>query len=213
MMRVPRLFIILSTVCLFGVGALGLTGCANNLVSNPFAGPGVNLTATSYDAADRLLQQAKMALTQTTPLQVAPLTDINHPNEITAFGRTVSNQIGARFVQLGFNVSIPGFDEMMLAREQAQGPAGGARPIEEGDMGAPLPGAAPYNNIPRAAPSGGVMITGQYVVAQKDVLVNLRIVEQGSNRILGAYDYSVPLSSDIRTMVRTKAQRNSFFGF
>lgn len=61
--------------------------------------------------------------------------------------------------------------------------------------------------------AGRSVITGRYAVARDGVLVNLRIVESGSGKVLAAYDYTVPKTPDVRELTRTDAEKKSLFGF
>jgi hypothetical protein len=180
-----------------------LSGCSTSVMQagNIFEGKHVNLTEVSYAAADMLVQQTKAYVTSDTILQIGMLTDMQEPDVPTAFGRIVAGHIGARFVQLGYNVTAASF----------QSSAG--MPME----------AAVSNDSAYAAPqqgyisrkgAGHALITGNYAVARKDVLVNLRIIESASGRVLAAYDYNLPLSGDIKELMKTgtEDEGSSFFG-
>ena len=143
-----------------------------------------NIAQTNYAAADMLIQQSKSLVTADTPVQIGTLTDMDQPTENTAFGRVVTGQIGARFVQLGYNVS-----------------SGDSMTMDNGGMGG------------GGAVSGPVSIAGQYALAKKTILVNLRLLDTQSGRVLAAYDYSLPLNSDTRELTKTAADKNSLFGF
>lgn len=153
-----------------------------------------NIAQTNYAAADMLIQQSKSLVTADTPVQIGMLSDMDSPAEMTAFGRVVTGQIGARFVQLGYNVS-----------------SGDGMPMDNGGMGGGM-GYAPAGNGGGAV-SGPVSITGQYALAKKTILVNLRLIEMQGGRVLAAYDYSLPLNSDTKELARTAADKNSLFGF
>lgn len=180
------------------VAALGSFSACSGSSLSPFDSNYVNVTETSYAAADMLLQQSKNILTSETPLQIGVLTNIKRPAETTAFGQIIASQIGARFVQLGYNVTTS--------------PAINAMAIDNTAMYSPPMAMAP------AATGGGSgmksMITGQYAIARRDVLVNLRVIEEGSGRVLAAYDYSLPLNGDIKELVSTEERNgNSILGF
>lgn len=170
-------------------------GCTASVLGGS-AEPQQSLAQINYAAADMLIQQSKSLVTADTPLQAGSLTDLDHPGETTAFGSMVAQQVGARFVQLGYNVSENG----------------GAAP--GGAMYDPAPA---YGNATAGtrnmAASGPVEISGQYAQGKKTVIVNLRLTEQQTGRVLAAYDYNVPLTSDVRQLAKTSAAKNSFFGF
>lgn len=63
------------------------------------------------------------------------------------------------------------------------------------------------------ANSGYGAITGRYAVARSEVLINLRIVEIETGKVLAAYDYTLPNSRDIKELTKTQADKDSFFDF
>lgn len=175
-------------VSLFAMG--GLSACSS--LSWPFTTAGsVDLTQSSYTAADMLLQQSKNILTPQTPLQIGVLTNIKRPSETTALGQMVASQIGARFVQLGYNVSITPY-QGGLTMATAVGGGAGATGTYGGSAAAAMQG------MPM---QGQAIITGHYAIARHDVLINLRIIDQTGGRVLAAYDYTLPLDSDIKELI------------
>ncbi len=183
------------------VGLVSFSGCAGSNLS-PFDRSYVNVTEASYAAADMLLQQSKNVVTPETPLHIGMLTNIKRPSETTAFGQVVASQIGARFVQLGYNVTTsPALNAMAIDNPAAYDPnnsaMGYSSPMSSGSSGAGVKS----------------MITGHYAVARRDILVNLRIIEEGTGRVLAAYDYSMPLNSDIKELINTGEDKGSLFSF
>jgi len=185
-----------------------LTGCSASLFQNEiFEGKKVNVTEVSYAAADMLIQQTKAFVTSDTVLQIGMLTDMQRPDHTTAFARMIPSHIGARFVQLGYNVTASSFQAMTGAPQEAM-LSGGSYDN------------AVYQPPTRRMSSGGniadqALITGHYVVAKSGVLVNLRIIETSTGRVLAAYDYSLPLSGDIKELVKTQGDnknRDSWLG-
>lgn len=171
---------------------LVLAGCGSFYATQQ----GPTLSESSYAATDRLMQQSRGVITQQTVLSIGTLSDLNQPGETSALGRMIAEQIAARYVQLGYNVTVnpdPGADQI------TSGPAVPVTSLDSGPMSGP-------------PPAGPARITGQYVMAKNDILINLRIVEQGTGRVLAAYDYSLPLTSDIKELSKTASQRRSFFG-
>lgn len=177
--------IFLGAVCLASLSVMSACSGTN---FRPFSPEYVNLTERSYGAADMLLQQSKNVITSETPLAIGRLTNIKRPSETNALGQIIASQIGARFVQLGYNVTT-----------------------------APALDAVAINSQPAAyVEQGGdeAMITGHYAVARKDVIVNLRIIEESSGRVLAAYDYNLPLNSDVKELMAAEGEKsNSILGF
>ncbi len=183
--RPLKTLIVLSLLVLAGCGSLYRTP------------PGPSLAESSYSATDRLMQQSRGIITPQTMLSIGTLMDLNQPGETSALGRMIAEQIAARYVQLGYNVTVnqdPGADQI------SSGPAVPVTSLDGGSMSS------------GPAPAGPARITGQYVLARNDILINLRVVEQGSGRVLAAYDYNLPLTSDIKELSKTASQRRSFFG-
>lgn len=148
------------------------------------------LAQNSYGAADMLIQQSRSFIDKDTILEITPLTDLDNPGEITNFGHMISSQIASRFVQLGYNVVLS--------------------PMEPGFENAAVP-------ITAAEPGSGIadktMIAGRYARARNDVLINLRLIENGTGRVLASYDYAVNNTSDVRKLSKTQAEKDSSFLF
>ncbi len=178
---------------LFVLMLLFLSGCTAALMA---AGQGRSaeglLTESSYGAADMLIQQSRSLISTETPLAIGMLTDLDSPNEQTNFGRMVTEQIASRFVQLGYNVTAaPGTGEPPPAIAGAQG----------------------YVQRQDSGKAGASVITGTYAVARDAILVNLRIVESASGKVVAAFDYPVPLTRDVRELAKTSAEKSSFWDF
>lgn len=169
---------------------LGLSACETLMMDTGMArNKARNVAESSYAAADMMIQQSRSFITPETPLEIGVLTDLDNPNERTNFGRLVAEQIASRFVQLGYNVSAqPGI-------------------MPPPDMAAPQ---AMSNN---GGGVGSAVITGRYAVARDEVLVNLRIVGADTGKVIAAFDYNVPKTRDVRELVKTQADKDSFFDF
>lgn len=193
----------LGLVALMGAGlALGSCAVADAVQSELFDTSKVNLMDTSYAAADMLTQQSRAFITEATPIQMTPLYDITVPQELTSFGQTVSAQIGARLVQLGYNVytrgpALPTSKEMVMAPPAKQKADGapqvtfhGPEPVADSGMG-----------------PGAVRLGGFYARGKDYIMINLQIVQMETGRILAAYDYSIPATRQLRWMTMTKDER------
>lgn len=158
-----------------------------------------SLTDANYKAAEMLQQQARSHVSQNTRIQVSALTDMGNPDELAPLGRLIAEQIGGRFVQLGYTVAPAGTDEAMLMREQAYETA--------------------QQNLPSYEPAAGglqtpnAVITGQYARADRQVMVSLRMIDGGSGRLLAAYDYALPGDKDVRELAKPPSSGGWFFGF
>ncbi|MCB9988069.1 MAG: hypothetical protein H6868_01905 [Rhodospirillales bacterium] len=188
-----RLFSLVLPLAVF----MALPGCTASFMDSGFSAEKVDITATNYAAADMLIQQSKSFVTPETPLQIGVLSDINDPNRMTALGRIVTGQIGARFVQLGYNVTAASFDGAIMP---------GMPTDMAGDMVSPTMGGAQQQGSPAT-------ITGHYAHGRKSVLINLRILETGTRRVLAAYDYSLPLNDDLEELMETPAMVSPGTGY
>lgn len=186
---------------------VALTACTAGILANgAFSGdrPHLNLTEASYRAADMLAQQSQAFVTRDTTLTLGPIADIRNPSMVTPLGRTLGNQVAARFVQLGYHVSGASYDEMN----------GGVPPgMTPGVLNPPSGGAYGGGYGGTGQQAAQATLTGQYAVADSDVLVNLRLIDVAQGRVLAAYDYSLPLSRDIKELARLDGERKSFFDF
>lgn len=159
-------------------GMVSLGACSGTALQNDFfTGQEVNLTESSYGAADMLAQQSRSFVTPETPLQIGRLSDMRAPQDMTAFGRIVASHVGSRFVQLGYNV------------------------VNVMPVPVTVPGQEVSNAMQQTAPPGGAMITGQYAIARRDVMINLQVIDGQSGRLLAAYDYSVPMTADVKALL------------
>ncbi len=183
-----------------------LAACGPGSMRMLSSGPDTSLAGTSYAATDMLVQQSQAHLSQNTVLALGTLTDLKASDSKAPFGKIVAGQVGARLVQLGYNVHMPDDIGTVSAGDM---PASPATPV----MKAPL----------EAAPGKGVsvgnvqaMVTGHYTRGGDNVLVNLRIVDMGSGRVWGAYDYNVPMTNEIAEMVTPPlppGEKRGFFDF
>lgn len=181
------LSVVLPTLVACGPGAMRMLNA-----------PQVNLTSNSYSAADMLLQQSQSKISQNTVLALGTLTDLKVPGNTAPFGKVIASQVGARFVQLGYNVHMPDDIGTVSAGDM---PASPATPV----MKAPLQDSKPVAGKGVSVGNVQAMITGHYARNGEEVLVNLRIVDMGSGQVWGSYDYSMPLTNDIVDMMTPPA--------
>ena len=57
------------------------------------------------------------------------------------------------------------------------------------------------------------VISGTYAVARDSVLVNLRLLNPGVEKVVAAYDYQVPITRNVRDLTKTEDEKESFFDF
>lgn len=63
----------------------------------------------------------------------------------------------------------------------------------------------------RTASGKGAVIGGTYAVVGKKILVNLRLQQAGGGKLLGAYDYEIPISREVRELTGLKQELVDFF--
>jgi hypothetical protein len=180
--------------------ALLLSGCAvaEEVQTTLFDTTKVNLTDSTYAATDMLAPQARARITQNTPIRIAPLTDVATPNETTAFGNQVANQIGSRLVQLGYNVQSVAAPPLALNDSPVV-----LTPVEKSAAPKATQGAVKAS----VGRGGDCVVGGTYTRMKNTILVSLRIVQAPDQRIIAAYDYNVPLTGEIDKLSLSAAER------
>lgn len=64
----------------------------------------------------------------------------------------------------------------------------------------------------KRAPSGKqATIGGTYAVVGKNILVNLRLIQAGGGKMLGSYDYEMPITREVRELTGLKQEFVDFF--
>lgn len=170
--------------------APALGGCAPLAMLST---PQVNLTASSYGAADMLLQQAQSRLSQHTVLALSPLQDLKVPKNTAPFGSIIASQVGARFVQLGYNVHVPDDIGTVSAGDM---PAAPATPVLKAPLGI-TPGSPQGSSVGNTQ----AMLTGHYARSGNELLINIRIVDMSNGQLWGSYDYTIPVTNEIVEMI------------
>ena len=156
---------------------------------------------TSYQAADIIAQQANSHVSPSDVIGVEPLLPLDAKYNSAAFGHVVSQNVSARLVQLGYNIGIP----MDIPQTPYQMPSQ-PQPITDayGNVVGVQP-VQPYQqpSVQRTMVPSGIVLTGHYAETRTGMLVSLRLVNKDMNRILAAYDYSIPMQSQVRDLLRT----------
>lgn len=187
----------LSILCV--TAALLCGGCAvtQEIETALFDTTKINLAENTYAATDMLAQQTRAHMTPMTPLKMTVIASVAAPEETTPFGQQLANHIGARFVQLGYNVQSLPLPPGMAAMTPDPAPR---------DL---LMAGAPQPRQMGMKPSGGgeALATGTYTRGKNDILVSLRVIQSPDQRIIAAYDYTLPLTRELREMTLTAAER------
>ncbi|MCB1682280.1 MAG: hypothetical protein KDI61_06575 [Alphaproteobacteria bacterium] len=136
-----------------------------------FSDPKVNLREKNYAAADYLLQQSGNYLNRTGVIEAKPLSESDNPAAPSALGRKISDDVGMRLSELGYNVN----------RVEV------ATPVDKGLYGGP-----------EAYPE--FLLTGSYLKKKEKIEVYLRLIDTKEQKIISAFDYSMPYDSEIRRL-------------
>jgi hypothetical protein len=175
---------------LAGIAALGLAGCANpqSLRQEPTWEQAANnpLVPANYKAADVLLGQLK-SLGRGQPLIVATVVNIDALDQSSTLGRLISEQVAARFTQVGYQMVEMKFRNSVYVKRN-QGELMLTREIK--DL------AQSYD--------AQAVIVGTYGQSDDFVFVNLKVDQPASNVVLAVHDYVLPLNASIKTMAHSR---------
>lgn len=141
----------------------------------------LSLTSTTYSATDMLTVQARHNLNKATPLIVLPLEDMKAMERIAE-----------------------------PPEKQAVGNTRLLGQVMSGQVASRLTQLG-YNVIQNSAVATGTpaTVSGTTLLNGSDVIVNLKIVDS-KGRVLGAYDYIMPVTSEIRTLTNSTPSLTDF---
>lgn len=151
------------------------------------------MRGVNYEAADLLMRSYQPAATGNSPAGSAPflvatLVNIDHLEQSSTLGRVVSEQISARLVQLGHNVIEMKVRQSVLMKRN------------EGEflLGRDLKEVA-------TAYKAQAVVVGTYAEGASFIYVSLKLIDPANSRVMAAYDYRLPLDTQIRSMMRKTA--------
>ena len=154
----------------------GIAATANDV----FARPDANLKEKNYAAADYLESLMNGYVSKTDLIVLKPLEETDHPGITSELGMSMSEEIGLRFLQLGYRVSLS---------EVAQ-PG-----VNEG-LYKPLASSV----------SPDYILAGSYLRGATKLDVHLRIVQQSTGQIIAVFDYALPLTREIKEKSQTQTR-------
>lgn len=166
--------------------ALTLVGCTTMpRQSGPI---GVEeIIAKTYAAVDHLITQLETGADKSRvrgPIIVATLVNIDELNESSRLGRSLSEQIAARFVQRGYPIiELKLRGNIFVQRNQGE-----------------LLLSRELRDISLSHKAQAVVV-GTYSMAKNFVLVNLKVVSGETQNILAATDYGLPLDVNTQSML------------
>ncbi len=156
-------------------GGTVVTATAGTIIKDIFSRPDVNLTEKNNAAADYLVQQIHSFVSKTAPVAVQPLTLVGEEAITSELGSKITEGVGQRLQQLGYRVHL---DETMA-------------------------GAVRGTSMKDRKPS--FILGGTYEIDGRDVPINLRMVRASDGRVVGAFDYTIPRTGELRAMAEHKA--------
>jgi len=148
-----------------------------------------DIVTVSYAATDRLMNESADAIDRGKPILVTSIADVDNLDQSSSFGRIVSEQIGSRLSQLGYTIvesklrgtlAVNGNGEFMLSRD--------ARKIA-------------------AAHDAQAVVTGNYAAGSESAIVSLKLIRLTDAKVLAAFDYSMPMGPNTRSLMTPVAQR------
>lgn len=154
----------------------GISAAANDV----FARPDVNLREKNYAAADYLLQQMRPNTNRRTTIIFAQrLEEADNPGISSPLGLAIPREIGLRLSELGYKTYVH--------HVQAFGAEG-------------------LNPPPPAGVKPTHILKGTYARGTQNVDVKLRLIDTRDGTITARFDYTLPLSREIREAVKTQTQ-------
>jgi TolB-like protein len=176
---------------------IALSACASSPVTSSYTEPKSVLKnssnpfiATNYKAADVLIEQLGDKLNTSQPMIVATIVNIDDLNSSSTFGRTVSEQVSARFSQATYNMIEMKFRSYVFMK-QDQGELLLTREIRD---------VANNHN------AQGVIV-GTYSLSNNSVYVNLKVIQPNTNIVLAGHDYAFPMDGDVKSMTKAITRR------
>jgi len=144
-----------------------------------------NIISTSHQAAKVLVNDAAGGANPNKPLIFASLVNINNLESSSSFGRIVSQQISTYFASSGYKVI-----EMLLRQnvyiEQQQGEFLLSRELK---------------NISEQHNAQAVVV-GTYAIGKDAIYITTKMVDARTNLVLSSVDYSLPMTSNIRSLLK-----------
>ncbi|TFH74636.1 hypothetical protein E3V39_00225 [Gammaproteobacteria bacterium LSUCC0112] len=157
----------------------------NACASDRIPGPNNRMIASHHDAARYLVRMAGADLQPNSKLIAASFADVNNLTTSSTFGRMASQQLVSSFVIQGYS-----FVEMLMRNsiyiDSREGEFLLSREVAD---------LSTEHNAP-------VVLVGTYAVADDNIFVTAKLIRTADNVIVASYDYAVPYTRDMRTLLR-----------
>lgn len=158
-----------------------LSACASDRIP----GPNNRMIASHHDAARYLVRMAGANLQPNSRMIAASFADVNNLTSSSTFGRMASQQLVSSFVIQGYS-----FVEMLMRNSVYID-------SREGEflLSREVANLSTEHNAP-------VVLVGTYAVADENIFVTAKLIRTADNVIVASYDYAVPYTRDMRTLLR-----------
>lgn len=180
------------TYALLGMASIALAGCAGgteamnfNLFAatvtaaayGVFEDPKVNLKEKDYAAADYLISKVSDEVKNTDLITVHPLIESDAEGVTSPLGVHIPEEIGLRLIDLGYTVSL---------KDVASG----------------------QNTKYYTTPKGEERFSlgGHYLRVGNRINISLRMMDVKNNELIGSFDYSMPITYELRKLAETPPQ-------
>lgn len=154
--------------------------------SDGIPGPNNEMIASHHDAARYLVRMAGADLLPDSRMIAASFADVNNLTASSTFGRIASQHLVSAFVIQGYS-----FVEMLMRNsvyiDSREGEFLLSREVSD---------LSTEHNAP-------VVLVGTYAVADDNIYVTAKLIRTTDNIIVASYDYAVPNTRDMRTLLRS----------
>lgn len=177
------------TVCLFGLMPV-LSSCGDvatfklatagvtAAAHGLFSNPEVNLKEKNYAAADYLVSKINHKIDAFDDIVALPLEEADHEGITSPLGMQIPEGVGLRLMELGYAVWL----------SEVEGERRGLYP------------SLPKDKTP------DYYLKGRYAVHTKDVDVMLQMVDAKTGLVVGMFNYTMPLTHDLRELAKTETR-------
>ena len=155
----------------------------------------------SYVASDKIIRQLRGEVTDETPILIGTFSNIDKLETTNTLGRTVTEHVSTRFVQRGFSVTEMKMRQSVNIQNTTYGNAASGEFLMSRDVRA-------VSGEHKAA----AIVTGTYAVASTDVLINLRVMDVETGKVLASTDYTLPRNDDVNALLGDDAATSFFDG-
>ena len=147
-----------------------------------------DLIEASYDATDELKDELTRKVPKDTLIVVSTLLNVKKkPNETSAFGRIISNQIATALHNSGYQIIALDLPIDLFKMEED-----GELQLSDKDKAQ----LRKYQSV--------VLVGGVYAAGKQNAYVSLRAVNRFTKYVVASTDFSVVLGPDVKEMLKTK---------